>query len=163
MTAERSRTHEWADPMITASKVATMSGMELLNAVVAGELPPPPIATLMGFGLATVEDGRAVFTMEPAEYQYNPIGSVHGGVFATMLDSAAGCAVHSKLPAGVGYTSLDLIVKYLRPMTIDTGPVQCIGTVTHLGSRTALAEARIIDGKDRLLATAVSSCLILRP
>jgi uncharacterized protein (TIGR00369 family) len=163
MTAERSRTHEWADPMITASKVATMSGFELLSAVVAGELPKPPIASLMGFGISTVEDGRVVFTMEPAEYQYNPIGSVHGGVFATILDSAAGCAVHTKLPAGVGYTSLDLIVKYLRPMTVDTGPVQCIGTVTQLGKRTALAEARIVDGQDRLLATAVSSCLILRP
>ncbi len=88
---------------------------------------------------------------------------MHGGVYATLLDSATGCAVHSMLPAGVGYTSLDLSVKFLRAMSVGTGRVRCVGTVTHLGGRTALAEARLTDGRDRLLATATSSILLIRP
>jgi uncharacterized protein (TIGR00369 family) len=102
-----------------------------------------------------------VFTTRAAEYMYNPIGSVHGGVFATLLDSAAGCAVHSMIPAGGRYTSLDLSVKFLKSMTVASGEVRCVGTVTHFGKRTALAEARMTDEQDRLLATATSSCLIL--
>jgi uncharacterized protein (TIGR00369 family) len=101
-----------------------------------------------------------VFSLEPAEHHYNPIGSVHGGVFATLLDSAAGCAVHSTLPAGVGYTSVDLNVKFLRGMTTDTGRVTCEGRVVHGGRRMVLAEATLTDGSGRLLATATSSCLV---
>ena len=104
-----------------------------------------------------------MFELDPGEHHYNPIGSVHGGVFATLLDSACGCAVHTMLPEGVGYTSLDLNVKFLAPLRVDTGTVSCVGTVTHLGGRTALAEARITDGTGRLLATATSSCLLFRP
>jgi uncharacterized protein (TIGR00369 family) len=109
-----------------------------------------------------VAPGEVVFTLEPAEYHYNPIGSVHGGVYPTLLDSATGCAVHTLLPADVGYTTLDLAVKFLGPMRVDTGTVACTGKVVHLGSRTALAEARIESAAGRLLATATSSCLIIR-
>ena len=163
MTTERERTFSWGDPMQSATAARTAAGIDLLRAVVAGELPGPPIAATMGFELVEVEPGRVVFAFEPAEYHYNPIGSVHGGVYATLLDSAAGCAVHSMLPAGVGYTSLDLTVKFLRAMTSGTGRVTCVGTVTHLGGRTALAEARLLDSADRLLGTAVSSILVVRP
>ena len=163
MTTERERTYSWGDPMESATAARTAAGVDLLRAVVAGELPGPPIAATLGFDLVEVEPGRVVFAFEPAEQHYNPIGSVHGGVYATLLDSAAGCAVHSMLPAGVGYTSLDLTVKFLRAMTVDTGRVTCVGTVTHLGGRTALAEARLLDAADRLLATAVSSILVIRP
>lgn len=159
----RERTVRWDDPMITAKAGRDRSGLDTLQAIAAGELPPPPIAATLGFDLVSVEEGRAVFAFEPAEFQYNPIGSVHGGVYATLLDSAAGCAVHSRLPAGVGYTSLDLSVKYLGAVTVATGTVTCVGTVTHLGKRTALAEARLTGPDDRLLATATSSCLLLRP
>lgn len=123
----------------------------------------PPIATTLGFGVEEVEEGRVVFTMEPAEFHFNPIGSVHGGVFATLLDSAAGCAVHSALPAGARYTSPDLSVKFLRGLGAGSGPVRCEGLVIHMGSRTALAEARLFDGAGRLCAHATSSCLIFRP
>ncbi|WP_308128195.1 PaaI family thioesterase [Modestobacter italicus] len=160
---DRERTFAWGDPMQTATAARSAAGVDVLRAVVAGELPGPPIAATMGFDLVEVEEGRVVFAFEPAEYHYNPIGSVHGGVYATLLDSAAGCAVHSMLPAGVGYTSLDLTVKFLRAITLDTGRVTCEGSVTHLGSRTALAEAKLLDATGRLLGTAVSSILLIRP
>jgi len=161
--AVRERTHRWTDPLATAAVAAETDGLTFLRALIAGELPPPPIATTLGFTLAEVEHGRAVFVLEqPGEFHYNPIGSVHGGVFATLLDSAAGCAVHSALPAGVRYTSLDLSVKFLRGLGAGSGPVRCEGLVVHLGGRTALAEARLVDGAGRLCAHATSSCLIIR-
>jgi len=159
----RERTFRWGDPMATATAARSRSGIELLRAVAAGELPEPPIAATLGFELVEVEPGNVVFAFEPAEYHYNPIGSVHGGVYATLLDSAAGCAVHSLLPAGVGYTSLDLTTKFLRAITLDTGRVRCTGTVAHLGGRTALAEARLEDAAGKPLGTAVSSVLLIRP
>src|SRR4051812_41941390 len=162
-TPTRSRTIEWDDPAAVLAAADGRTGLELMQSLVAGEFPAPPIAHTLGFTLSEVEEGRAVFELDPGEHHYNPIGSVHGGVFATLLDSACGCAVHSMLPEGVGYTSLDLNVKFVAPLRLDTGTVSCVGTVTHLGSRTALAEARITDGTGRLLATATSSCLVFRP
>ncbi|MFG2887067.1 PaaI family thioesterase [Streptomyces sp. NPDC048297] len=156
----RSRTYEWGDPRVSAAAVGRTSGLEFLRDVQAGRLPEPPIAATLGFTLDEVESGRAVFAIEPGEEHYNPIGSVHGGVYATMLDSAAGCAVQSVLPAGMGYTSLDLTVKFLRPITVDTGKVRAVGTVLSQGRRTALAQAELLDSTDRLLAHATSSCMI---
>jgi uncharacterized protein (TIGR00369 family) len=158
---DRSRTVTWDDPLATAAGAQGRSGREFMRALAAGEFPPPPIAQTMGFSLQSVDDGKAVFAIEPGEYHYNPIGSVHGGVYATLLDSAAGCAVHTTLPAGVGYTSLDLSVKFLGAVRLGSGRLICTGTVTHRGRRTALAEARLEDASGRLLATATSSCLIL--
>jgi uncharacterized protein (TIGR00369 family) len=159
----RERTYSWGDPSVSAEAARTSAGIEVLEAMARGELPAPPVIATLGFSLDTVEPGRVVFSFAPEEFHYNPIGSVHGGVYATLLDSATGCAVHSMLPAGVGYTSLDLTVKFLRAITVDTGRVRCTGTVTHLGGRTALAEARLVDDADRLLATAISSILVIRP
>jgi uncharacterized protein (TIGR00369 family) len=159
-TAARTRTTEWDDPMAGARRGMEMSGIEYMRAILSGEIPPPPIAWTLGFGLAEVEEGRAAFTLTPAEFHYNPIGVVHGGVAATLLDSAMGCAVHSLLPAGVGYTTLELKVNLLRAITHDTGPVRAEATVLHAGSRTALAEARLVDAAGKLLAHATSTCLI---
>lgn len=159
---DRTRTITWQDPSETSRGARGRTGLQFLQALAAGELPAPPITHSLGAWLESAEFGRVVFCLDPAEYHYNPIGSVHGGVFATLLDSAAGCAVHSMLEEGVSYTSLDLSVKFLGGMRTDTGRVQCIGTVTHLGRRTALAEARIETAAGKLLATATSSCLILR-
>jgi uncharacterized protein (TIGR00369 family) len=160
---ERTRTYSWHDPMAAFAEGAALSGLDYLRAMADGKIPAPPIAATLGFeGLADVEEGRVVFRMVPAEHHYNPIGSVHGGVFATLLDSACGCAVQSVLPLGDFYTSLDLSVKFLRGMNVGTGPVECIGTVTHIGRRTALAEARLQDMDGKLYATATSSCLIIR-
>jgi uncharacterized protein (TIGR00369 family) len=159
----RQRTYSWGDPGVSATAARTSAGIDVMRALAAGELPAPPIIATLGFALDSVEPGRVQFSFDPAEYHYNPIGSVHGGVYATLLDSATGCAVHTMLPAGVGYTSLDLTVKFLRAITVDTGRVRCTGTVTHLGGRTALAEARLVDRADRLLATAISSIRVMGP
>ena len=141
---------------------AALNGLETLQMLMR-EKRNPAIGDTLDFTLVEVEKGRAVFEGTPSEKVYNPIGSVHGGVFATLLDSAAGCAVHSALPAGTSYTSLDLSVKFLRGLHADSGPVRCEGLVVHLGGRTALAEARLFDGAGRLCAHATSSCLLFRP
>ena len=139
------------------------TGLDQMRALMDGELPPPPIAELMDFRPVTVEEGRVVFAGTPGRQHYNPIGTVHGGVLATLLDSATGCAVHSTLPAGTGYTSLDLSVRFLRPVSVGSGTLRCTGEVLNAGRRTALAEARLTDAAGKLLAHATSTCLLLRP
>jgi uncharacterized protein (TIGR00369 family) len=159
----RQRSHAWPDPAISAAAAPVLAGLDFFRAIADGSLPTPPIAQTLGFTVTDVDPGRVVFTFTPAEFHYNPIGSVHGGVYATLCDSACGCAVHSMLPAGARYTSQDLSVKFLRAITVSTGPLRCEGTVLHLGSRTALAQARLTDSRDKLYAYATSSCLIFRP
>jgi len=160
-SALRSRTLEWSDPVATAAAGAEMAGMDYLRAVIAGELGRPPISITMNMEIVELEEGRAVFSGEPGEEHYNPIGVVHGGYAATILDSALGCAVHTTLPAGVGYTSLGLEVKYLRPLSRDTGRVLCEGTVLHRGRRQATAEARLTaEDTGKLLATGTSTLMI---
>ncbi|MFI9123027.1 PaaI family thioesterase [Streptomyces bikiniensis] len=156
----RTRTVEWEDPAASARAAGTAAGLDFLREIAAGRLPGPPIAALLGFALEEVEDGRVVFSFEPAEEHYNPIGSVHGGVYATLLDSAAGCAVHSTLPRGTAYTSLDLSTRFLRPITVATGKVRAVGTVLTRGRRTSLAEAGLYDAQDRLLGHATSTCML---
>ncbi|GAA0630749.1 hotdog fold thioesterase [Streptomyces thermocarboxydovorans] len=156
----RSRTYDWADPTVSAEAVPHHSGLDFIRKMLDGELPAPPVAATLGFTLEEAEYGRAVFALVPGEEHYNPIGSVHGGVYATLLDSAAGCAVQTVLPQGMGYTSLDLTLKFLRPVTVDTGKVRAIGTVLNSGRRTALAQAELRDSEDRLLAHATSSCML---
>lgn len=158
----RERTHTWSDPRTLAAAAGERDGLSFLQAMADGTLPPPPIMTLVGAAVESVERGRVVFTIEPAEYHYNPIGSVHGGIYATLLDSALGCAVHSTLEAGVAYTSLDLSVKFLRRLTADSGTARAVGHVVHSGRSTALARAELLDGAGRLLAEGTSTCLILR-
>ncbi|MBO0868382.1 MAG: PaaI family thioesterase [Micromonosporaceae bacterium] len=160
LAQQRTRTFAWSDPAQTARAIGASSGIEMLRAMVAGELPPPPIMQALGFDGFEVEEGRAAFLLTPQEYHYNPLGSVHGGVIATLLDSAAGCSVHSVLPAGRGYTSLDLSVKYLRPVTVHSGQLRCVGGVLSQGRTTALAEARLLDAAGRLAAYATSTCML---
>jgi uncharacterized protein (TIGR00369 family) len=161
--SRRQRSYRWQDPAISAAAAPAMAGIDFFRALLDGTLPVPPIAATLGFTMTAADPGRVVFDFTPAEFHYNPIGSVHGGVYATMCDSACGCAVHSMLPAGAYYTSQDLSVKFLRPITGSTGTLRCEGTVIHLGSRTALAQARLTDGRGKLYAHATSSCLIFRP
>jgi uncharacterized protein (TIGR00369 family) len=159
----RTRVITWEDPLLTAAAARERSGLELIQAMASGVVPPPPVANTIGGRLDSVAEGEVVFSFEPAEFHYNPIGTVHGGVYSTLLDSAMGCAVHTLLPVNVGYTSLDLSVRFLGAMRVGTGRVTCTGTVVHLGRRTALAEARIETDTGKLLATATSSCLVLTP
>ena len=160
-TAERARTVTWSDPLGGADFARTLSGLEYLRAMMRGELPAPPIAQLLGFALVEVERGRAVFGVAPAEYHYNPIGAVHGGLAATLLDSAMACAVHSTLPAGVGYTTLDMTVHFVRPVTAATGPMRCEGEVVHAGSRVATAQGRFVDAGGKLYAHGTETCIML--
>jgi uncharacterized protein (TIGR00369 family) len=141
-----------------------MNGLETLRALAAGDLPGAPIGELLGFAPVEVEEGRVVFAAEPGPEHYNPIGSVHGGLAATLLDSAMGCAVHSTLPAGVGYTTLELKVNFTRPITSETGRILCEGTIVHRGGRVATAEGRVYAEADgKLLAHGTTTCLILSP
>lgn len=145
----------------TQLDIASMDGFEQLQAMLDGTLPKAPVAETLGFaGFEIPERGTAVFELDPELRHYNPIGSVHGGVFATLLDSACGCAVHSTLATGEGYTSLDLTVKFLKAVTVDSGRLRAVGTVLQRGRRTALAEAKLYDGSDRLVAYASSTCMI---
>ncbi len=157
---ERSRTFTWADPATSAAHLGRRGGLELLHAMNNGELPPPPVMQMLGMEGMEVDEGRVTVFMTPREFHYNPLGTVHGGVLATLLDSATGCAVQSTLPAGVGYTSVDLSTKFLRPVTVDSGLLRCEGTVLSRGRRTALAEARLTDASGRLAAHATSTCLL---
>lgn len=159
--SQRSRTVSWEDPLALADAGRGLSGADYLQKLISGELPPPPIAVLLNFRLDEIAEGRAVFVCDPAEYHYNPIGLVHGGLAATLLDSAMGCAVHSTLPAGVGYTTLEIKVNYLRPLLPGRGRVTCEGTLIHRGSRTATADGRLTDVDGRLYAHATTTCLML--
>lgn len=160
-TPLRSKTVTWSDPKATAESGRRLSGMEFLAEWMRGERPGPPICELMGIALVRVEDGEVVFASTPDESVYNPIGMVHGGMACTLLDSAAGCAVHTTLPAGVGYSSIEIKVNFLRPVHADAGPVYARGKVTKTGKRVCFAEADLRDQAGNVLATATSSCLIL--
>ena len=162
-TQPRTRTITWEDPLPSAQAGRQMSGIQYLRAIQAGELPPAPIGVLMNMTIVEVEEGRVVFGVQPAEYHYNPIGVVHGGLAATLLDSALGCAVHSTLPAGVAYTSLEIKVNFVRPLTRETGEVRAEGKVLHLGSRIATAEGKLTDLEGKLYAHATTTCILLRP
>jgi uncharacterized protein (TIGR00369 family) len=158
----RTRSFSWEDPAAAAAAAAELSGLECMQAIIDGTLPAPPIARLLDFTIVEVEDGRAVFAMEPAEWMYNPIGSVHGGVAATILDSCMGCAVHTTLEAGVGYTTTDLQVRYIRAMSDASGRVLAEGRVIHRGRRTATAEGRVfLESDETLIAHGTTGCAIL--
>jgi uncharacterized protein (TIGR00369 family) len=160
---ERTRSFSWEDPTATAAAGLQMPGLECMRAIMDGSLPSPPIARLLDFTITEVEHGRAVFAMEPAEWMYNPIGSVHGGIAATILDSCMGCAVHTTLEAGVGYTTTDLQVRYIRAMGETTGRVLAEGRVVHRGRRTATAEGRLfVESDETLIAHGTTGCVILR-
>ena len=163
ITARRELNITWRDPYPALESARRLPGLDYMRKLIAGDFPPPPIAELMDFTLIEVDDGRAIFRGIPGEQHLNPIGGVHGGFAATLLDSALGCAVHTTLPAGVGYSTLELSVNLVRGITPDTGPVLCEGKVLHAGRRTATADARLTqESTGKLLAHAKTTCMILR-
>lgn len=159
--SERCRTYSWEDPFALRDAMAQRSGLEVMRLMAAGELPPPPIARTLGFRLVEAERGHAVFECEPAEYHYNPIGTVHAGLAMTLLDSAMGLAYVTTLDAPTPWTTLEMKSNFTRAMTIETGIVRCIGSVIHSGRRVVTAEARIVDREHRLLAHGTSTILVL--
>ena len=156
----RQKTVTWHDPLASAAVGATMSGRDYLHAMTDGRLPFPPIGGLMSFRGESVGDGEVVFRCTPDESAYNPIGTVHGGLVCTLLDSVTGCAVHSTLEAGFGYTSLEIKVSYLRPVRAGEGDLLAHGWVTRRGRRASFAEGTVTDTEGRAVATASSTCLV---
>jgi uncharacterized protein (TIGR00369 family) len=146
--------------VVPIEQVRGMDGLTLFDEIRAGRLPAPPLAKVLGFWIDEVEAGRVVFAYEPVIDHYNPIGSVHGGIAATLLDSVMGCSVHTQLKAGIGYTTVEIKINYVRAMTDKTGRVRAEGNVINLGSRIATAEGRLTDAAGKLLAHGTTTCLL---
>ena len=157
----RSLTVSWDDPHAAFTAGKALAGIDYMKEMIAGRIPVPPIMRLMGYRLTQVGDGLAVFECEPAEQHYNPIGVVHGGLAMTLLDSAMGCCVHTRLPAGTGYTTLEAKVNLVRAITAKTGTIRATGKVIHFGGKTATAEARLEDAAGKLYAHGTTTCIIL--
>ncbi len=158
----RVRTVTWEDPKVSARDATTISGFNYLCSIKEGKIKPPPVAVLLGYRVSEVEMGRAVFELEPAEYHYNPLASVHGGVVTTLLDSAMTAAIISTLPIGIACSTLEMKVNFIRPITSETGLVRCEGKIIHVGSRTGTAEGKLIGHQGKLYAHAVNTCMIFR-
>jgi len=157
----RSLTVTWEDPIAAFASGKALAGIDYMKEMIAGRIAPPPIMRLMGFRLAQVGEGLAVFECEPGEQHYNPIGVVHGGLAMTLLDSAMGCCVHTRLPANTGYTTLEAKVNLVRAITAKTGTIRATGKVIHFGGKTATAEARLEDAAGKLYAHGTTTCIIL--
>lgn len=157
---ERKRAYKWADPIELAEKAKSMSGFDFLNGILAGEIPPAPIAETLDFHPLSLEKGNVVFEFEPKEYHYNPIGTVHGGVISTVLDTAMGCAIQSTLPLGLAYTTIELKVNFTKAVSQKCGKMIAEGRIIHQGKSTALVEADLKDEDGKLYAHGVSTCMI---
>jgi uncharacterized protein (TIGR00369 family) len=157
---QRSKVVTWHDPAPTTARGLSMAGIDYLQAMVDGTLPGPPIAGLMEFTMASAEPGKVVFTCRPDESAFNPIGAVHGGLVCTLLDSVAGCALHSTLPQGKGYTSIEIKVNYLRAVRLDSGLLTATGTVVKSGARVGFTEGVVTDARGAVVATATSTLLV---
>jgi uncharacterized protein (TIGR00369 family) len=157
----RERQTEWADPQTLLRGIEGKTGLAFLTAIIKGELPAPPMCVTLGFKLVHAEEGLVKFEGWPDEYQYNPMGSVHGGWSATLLDSAMGSAVASTLDTQSVYTTLDFTVHLVRTITKDTGPLTSEGKVVNRGSRVATAEGRLLDPTGKLYAHASTTCLVM--
>jgi uncharacterized protein (TIGR00369 family) len=156
------RTYRWADPAEIAAAAEGLSGFELMRAIAEGRVPPPPVGSLVGVDGFTAEKGRVTVGFEPAAYHYNALGSVHGGVIATVIDIVLGSAVHSTLKTGQGFTTLTLELKYHRAVTAKSGRLTAVAEVVTRGRDIVTAEARLVDRSDRLFANATSTLMILR-
>jgi uncharacterized protein (TIGR00369 family) len=157
------RTYEYESREFDPEIARALPGLDYMRGVMRGDYPSAPIAATMGFSLVDVDKGRAVFEGTPARFVYNPIGVVHGGWFATLLDSAMGCAVHSTLAAGKGYTTIDLSVSMVRGLDEHSGLVRAEGKVLHVGSRVVTAEGRVTGADGTLYAHGTTTCIVLAP
>jgi len=156
---ERELTIAWGDPTATSRAAVGKTGRDLLAMLARHELPAPPISKTLGFELKSVSDGEAVFVCEPTERQYNPMGSMHGGLPSTLIDSATGCAIQTQLPAGHSYSTIYLTTEYFRAITVETGPLSCAGRIVKQGRRVAVADAEVTDAKGTVYARGTSTCL----
>lgn len=158
---ERSRSYSWTDPHEVVNQGLSMSGLEYLRAMISGELPHPPICATLGFRLTEANEGRCVAEMDTGEHLVNPLGVVHGSAIVALLDSTAGSAIHTMLPAGVGYGTVALTTNFLRSVSADTGKLVATGTILKPGRRIGTSEARLTDSDGRLIAHATTTCAIV--
>lgn len=154
------RTIQWDDPRPTARKAREMSGAEFFDQMRRGKISAPPFVHLLGMEVFDAGEGRFTMTLDPQECHYNPMGSVHGGVLSTLLDSVMSAAVHTALPAGKGYMTLEIKVNFIRPVFVNTGLVMAEGTVVSCGRHVATAEGKITDVSGRLCSTGTATCLV---
>src|ERR1700759_1881875 len=157
---QQSRTVTWHDPVHPVARGLSLPGIDYLKAMIAGELPPLPMARVMRVDLVAVEPGKVVFTCEPDASMFNPSGAIHGGLVCTVLDSVAGLALHSTLPAGKGYTSIEIKVNYLKAVRLDASPLSATGTVVKSAARVGFTEGVVTDASGKVVATATSTLLI---
>ena len=157
------RSYEYEGRTPDVSLMLSMPGLEYLRGILRGDYPAAPIAATLDFELVELDHGRAVFEGTPRRFAYNPLGGVHGGWAATILDSALGCAVHTTLPAGRYYTTIDLSISLVRALTERTQRVRCEAHVIHAGSSVATAEAMLVDDRGQLCAHGTTTCLIMAP
>ena len=160
MSDERTRTYSWDDPLTHLEEGLQMVGIDYMQAIANGKFPQPPMAQTIGFALAEITEGRVVFECKPQEFHYNPLGVVHGGLAAILLDSAMGCAVHTTLPQGMGYTTVQYNVNLVRAITTKVKKLRSIATVIHSGRQTATAEAKLVDENEKIYAHATTTCLV---
>jgi uncharacterized protein (TIGR00369 family) len=158
----RERRYRWADPALVQTRASSRTGLEILAEFAAGELPKPPVGSTFDMELLDFAHGRVVIGLPPREWQYNPLGTVSGGVCAVLIDSALGLAVHSTLGAGDFFATLELSVRYLRPVTVASGLLRCEASVVSAGRKTATATATVHDAADRLVSTGTTTYLLMR-
>ena len=157
----RRREVTWEDPMVSAALALDLSGLDYLRAIAGGGISPPPIAVLLGMGIVDVQPGRVAFSLEVGEHLYNPIGSVHGGVFCVLLDSAMGCAAHSTLDRGQAYATLELKANLVKALTMNTPSVVATGQVISSGRRVITASGQITGPDGTLYAHGTTTCLVV--
>ena len=159
---KRIRTVSWEDPKTSARDAHSISGLEYLRAIKKGEIPPPPISRLLGYNISEIDTGLAVFELEPAEYHYNPFGTVHGGIASTLLDTTMTCAILSTLPPGANCSTIEIKVNFILPIISQTGMLRCKAKTIHVGNRIATAEGKLVDKQKKLYAHAVTTCMIFQ-
>ena len=159
----RTRSVSWSDPAISVEAVRSLSGIDFVRKIMNGDVPAPPTFELIGFRLTSVEPGQVVGALDPDEFHYNPMGGVHGGIVCFLLDSVMGLAVHSQLPTGNLFATLEAKVHFVRPISAKTGILMAQGKIVHPGSRIATAESRLVDMNDKLFAHGTATCMVIPP
>lgn len=157
----RVRSFSWSDPEISIGAARSLRGVDFVRQIMTGQVPLPPAFAMMGFRLVDVEPGFVAGELEPSEFHYNPAGVVHGGIICTLLDSVTGLAVLSQLPVGLGFSTLEVKVNFVRPVSVKTGALLAKGKIVHPGTRIATSEARLVDRQDKLYAHATATCIVL--
>jgi uncharacterized protein (TIGR00369 family) len=160
---ERRRVVEWEDPTPHVQRGMTMRPLDYLSEMVHGEIPKAPIAELLNMWGVEIEEGRALFAAQPGEEHYNPIGVVHGGLVATLIDSTLACAIHSTLPPGGYFSTLEIKVNYVRTLRAGSGPIKCEAKAVHVGRTIATGEAQVHDERGKLVAHGTCTCMLFRP